>query len=98
MVPPDARRVSKLTGHEPEDLTTSRRAMNVLVIGKGGREHALVWKLRQSPRAGRVFCAPGNAGTAWDGATNVPIEAIMATPGLRFGKKTAGNTKAAAVP
>src|SRR5436190_21562983 len=47
--------------------------MNVLVIGKGGREHALVWKLSQSPRAERVFCAPGNAGTAIDGV-DVPIE------------------------
>jgi phosphoribosylamine--glycine ligase len=46
--------------------------MNVLVVGKGGREHALVWKLSRSPRAGKVFCAPGNAGTARDG-TNVPI-------------------------
>jgi phosphoribosylamine--glycine ligase len=48
--------------------------MRILVIGKGGREHALVWKLAQSPRAERVYCAPGNAGTATDGV-NVPIEA-----------------------
>src|SRR6476469_311332 len=47
---------------------------NVLVIGKGGREHALVWKLRQSPRTGKLFCAPGNAGTARDGAVTVPID------------------------
>lgn len=46
--------------------------MNVLVIGNGGREHALAWKLKQSPRAERVFVAPGNAGTAMD-AENVDI-------------------------
>jgi phosphoribosylamine--glycine ligase len=38
--------------------------MNVLVIGGGGREHALCWKIRQSPVVQRVFCAPGNAGIA----------------------------------
>ena len=47
--------------------------MKVLVIGKGGREHALCWKLKQSPRVTAVFCAPGNAGTALD-AQNVAIE------------------------
>ncbi len=46
--------------------------MNVLVVGNGGREHALAWKLAQSPRAERVFVAPGNAGTAAD-AENVPL-------------------------
>ena len=41
-------------------------AVNVLVVGGGGREHALVWKIAQSPRVDRVFVAPGNAGTAVD--------------------------------
>ena len=38
--------------------------MKILVIGSGGREHALAWKLSQSPRVDQIFCAPGNAGTA----------------------------------
>jgi phosphoribosylamine--glycine ligase len=60
--------------------------MNVLVIGKGGREHALVWKLAQSPRVERVYCAPGNAGTALDGV-NAPIEANDFDGLIRFAKK-----------
>jgi phosphoribosylamine--glycine ligase len=46
--------------------------MNVLVIGNGGREHALAWKIAQSPRVERVFVAPGNAGTALE-AENVDV-------------------------
>ena len=38
--------------------------MKILIIGSGGREHALAWKLRQSPHADRIFSAPGNAGTS----------------------------------
>jgi phosphoribosylamine--glycine ligase len=46
--------------------------MKVLVIGQGGREHVLAWKLAQSPKVDTVYCAPGNAGTAVD-AVNVDI-------------------------
>ncbi len=60
--------------------------MKVLVIGKGGREHALVWKLAQSPRVTQVFCAPGNAGTAQN-AVNVPIDINDFDYLLRFAKK-----------
>lgn len=48
--------------------------MKILVIGSGGREHALVWKIAQSPRKPQVFCAPGNAGIERL-ATCVPIKA-----------------------
>src|SRR5208283_870918 len=38
--------------------------MNILVIGGGGREHALCWKIKQSPKVKRLYCAPGNGGIA----------------------------------
>jgi phosphoribosylamine--glycine ligase len=47
--------------------------MKVLVIGSGGREHALVWKLRQSPRVSKLYCAPGNGGIA-DEAECLPAD------------------------
>jgi phosphoribosylamine--glycine ligase len=60
--------------------------MNVLVIGNGGREHALAWKITQSPRAERVFVAPGNAGTDIDGE-NVPIPADDFPALVKFAKQ-----------
>ena len=48
--------------------------MKILVIGSGGREHALIWKLAQSPLVSKLQCAPGNAGTAQQ-AENVPLAA-----------------------
>jgi phosphoribosylamine--glycine ligase len=51
--------------------------MKLLVIGSGGREHAIAWRLAQSPKVSRVYVAPGNAGTAHeDGLYNVDITAI----------------------
>lgn len=50
--------------------------MKVLIIGQGGREHALAWKIKQSPDVSQIFVAPGNAGTALEpGITNVNIAA-----------------------
>ncbi|MDR3338488.1 MAG: phosphoribosylamine--glycine ligase [Candidatus Symbiothrix sp.] len=48
--------------------------MNIILLGSGGREHALAWKIKQSPKIDRLFIAPGNAGTAQVGI-NVPIAA-----------------------
>ncbi|HVK56717.1 MAG TPA: phosphoribosylamine--glycine ligase [Burkholderiales bacterium] len=51
--------------------------MKILVIGFGGREHALAWKLTQSPRVSKTFVAPGNAGTALEeGLFNIPLTEI----------------------
>jgi len=49
--------------------------MNVLILGSGGREHALAWKLGQSPQLHNLYIAPGNAGTA-DVGTNVPLDIL----------------------
>jgi len=51
--------------------------MKILVVGSGGREHALVWKLSQSPRVKKIYCAPGNAGTAVEAENlNIPADDI----------------------
>ncbi|MDG2014401.1 MAG: phosphoribosylamine--glycine ligase, partial [Pirellulaceae bacterium] len=60
--------------------------MNVLVVGSGGREHALVWKISQSNRVERVFCAPGNAGTETE-AENVDIAADDIPALVEFAKQ-----------
>jgi phosphoribosylamine--glycine ligase len=60
--------------------------MKVLVIGSGGREHALVWKIAQSPLVDKVYCAPGNPGTAMIGE-NIDIKVDDLTGLLIFAKK-----------
>ncbi len=50
--------------------------MNILLLGSGGREHALAWKIAQSPKTDQLFIAPGNAGTASVG-TNIPLDATQ---------------------
>ncbi|HET6409938.1 MAG TPA: phosphoribosylamine--glycine ligase, partial [Chthoniobacteraceae bacterium] len=60
--------------------------MKILVIGSGGREHALVWKLKQSPRVTQVFCAPGNGGISRD-ATCVPIKITEHAALISFAQK-----------
>ena len=61
--------------------------MKILVIGSGGREHALAWKLAQSPRVSQVFVAPGNAGTAHEAkCTNVAMSATDIAALFTFAK------------
>ncbi|MEI6872340.1 MAG: phosphoribosylamine--glycine ligase, partial [Verrucomicrobiota bacterium] len=59
--------------------------MNVLILGGGGREHALAWKLRQSPRVQAIFCAPGNAGIS-EVATCLPIKLTDQQQLVQFAK------------
>ena len=60
--------------------------MKVLVVGNGGREHALAWKLGQSPKVDKVFVAPGNAGTAQD-AENIDLAATDIPGLIQFAKE-----------
>lgn len=60
--------------------------MRVLVVGGGGREHALAWKIQQSPRVEKVYCAPGNAGIA-EIAEVVPVAADDVAGLLRFARE-----------
>src|SRR5205085_5731213 len=60
--------------------------MKILVIGGGGLEHALAWKLKQSSPVDRIFCAPGNAGTA-EIAENIAVSATDLPQLLRFAKQ-----------
>ena len=62
--------------------------MNILVIGSGGREHALAWKLAQSPRSDRIYVAPGNAGTLQD-AENVDLAINDFEKIIQFAKQNA---------
>jgi len=60
--------------------------MKVLVVGSGGREHALVWKIVQSPRVEKVYCAPGNGGISAI-AECVPIKAMDIEGIVNFSKE-----------
>jgi phosphoribosylamine--glycine ligase len=59
--------------------------MDILVIGGGGREHAVIKKLKESPRAGKIYCAPGNGGIAAD-AQCVDIKATDVKGAVDFAK------------
>ena len=63
--------------------------IQVLVIGSGGREHALAWALAQSPHSGRIFVAPGNAGTTTDLSSNIPIASDDIPALARFARENA---------
>lgn len=60
--------------------------MNILVVGSGAREHALCWRLANSPGVTKVFCAPGNAGTS-SCAENVPLAATAVSELLAFARE-----------
>ena len=61
--------------------------MKVLVVGSGGREHAICWKLSKSPKVDKIYCAPGNAGIA-ELAECVDIKAMEFEKLVAFAKET----------
>jgi phosphoribosylamine--glycine ligase len=63
-----------------------KESMDILIVGGGGREHALAWKIAQSPLAGKIYVAPGNGGTA-NSAKNVPIGSDDTAGLVRFAKE-----------
>src|SRR5260364_157060 len=70
---------------------------NVLVIGNGGREHALAWKLSLSPRVQCVYVAPGNGGTALEARVrniSIPVTHLSALADLQIGKRSISRSSA----
>ncbi len=61
--------------------------MKVLIVGSGGREHAIAWKVAQSPKVDKIYCAPGNAGIE-EFAECVPIQAMEFDKMVAFAKRT----------
>lgn len=59
--------------------------LKILIIGSGGREHALVWKISKSKRVGKIYCAPGNAGTSQI-AQNIPVDSLDVKGLIKFAK------------
>src|SRR3954463_14426495 len=68
-------------------LEARRRRMRILVVGSGGREHALCWAIAGSPLCNKLYCAPGNAGIAQE-AECVPIAADNVEPLVDSARQT----------
>jgi phosphoribosylamine---glycine ligase len=71
---------------EPEGSVSKEGNMKILVVGGGGREHTLVWKIAQSPKVSKIYCAPGNAGIG-ELAECLPIRADDLAGLVRFAQK-----------